>query len=374
MRQATFVVVMVTVIVLFGFSVKKADAAAQFVQNMRTYRSGDTYLQLQWDTAECSTDDATLILQPVANSAAQISVTVATPTVLVGGVPQSGCEQWWVTLGPTQVAENTAYNFWVEFANGTTTNGTQLSTFVDYVSGSAKIVSAVGHTRSRNDSATVTSTSKTYIEPGDTFRVYGTGFGSGPSDLTTAFAHIGPNNPYIEQVLSGNYYNLPILAWTDTSIELQAPAYSASKLLQSGLIYFDDMVFDDANYEPQFFVGAVQSAGEIKRTVTSRLKGETYRYLVNATRYRYNVKRTTATHIEEGKEMLWLTKYMKKKGKQQDPLKSLIFVNAIVYGGYSRDEIKHEMFFGPGCVQTYIVRSEWSKTSQYTSCMSYALP
>jgi len=226
-------------------------------------------------------------------------------------------------------------------------------------------------TRTINPNATFTSVDKTYVMPGETIRLNGTHLGSGPSSLTDKVALLGDDDYSVFVPESG--YEFPISTWTSKYIELTVPAYDSSLSVQSGKLHFTDLKLDEDNYDSNIAVTVINSEEMVDRAIESGYQGSEYRYLLNSSRYRYNSPRTVASLTQEQTQMQWVSNYLTSIGKGIDATWSLVLAYGLVYGGYSQDEIQHEIQFGPGCLQANIPQSVWSQTGDYAECMANEL-
>ena len=359
----------IAIAILFGafWHGLTARAAEPFISNFWTASSGKTHIDFCWTQADTINQTPTFVGQSDNTLNTLIPPGDYTMNPVVDySQPNMVCVR---ALG---LPENTDYMFWVEYAAGTTTNGHALSEYSDFIPAQNKLVSVVYHSRTSSSTALVTSLNYTYVMADETIRLYGDHLGTGPASLTGHVARLGSGD-YQQILFSGNYYQFPIVKWTDKYIDLKVPTYDATKLRQSGKLYFDDIVFEATNYPQSIFVTMLHNVDDVDRALISKYHGNVYRTLMNASRFRYNVTRTATTQTDESTQMKWVQSYLKSKGRGVDAAWSLVLAYARVYGGYTADEVMKEIFFGPGCIHSTIRRDAWSQTSSYKSCMAHTL-
>ena len=223
-----------------------------------------------------------------------------------------------------------------------------------------------------------TSIDKSYAMPGEKIRLYGIGIGDMDPGWDPARIHgqIGPEEYSTTEALSGtiaNPYRLYLSEWTTKYIELTVPEYDASKTYQKGKLYFDGFIVPDGNYDDNIFIEIVENDEAIDRPIESGYLGSEYRYLLNATRYMFNQKRTVATFGQEQEQMQWVSNYLTSIGKGIDATWALILAYGRVYGDYSEEEIQKEINFGPGCIHATIPQAVWSQMPDYDICMANSL-
>ncbi len=337
-----------------------AQVAIPFVTDIYTSKSNKRFVTLEWELFKEIEGSVDVVYEETGDS--------TTRTTL----PQT-LNDWQVTnhysnnIGPLQ--RNTHYTFWLEFAAGTTEDGTNLSTFSDFDQEENKIISQKFYTVTESDYSYIDTYDASYVMPGETFRIYGRSLGTGPDSLTNAVAKLGPA-VYEQSVIKGDYYEFPISAWTNSYIELLVPDFNAGRDYQQGKLHLDYLVPYFGNYYSDLFIKVINDTTNVDRAIESAYQGDEYRYLLNASRYRYNNRRTATTFAAEQEQMEWVGDYLSAIGKGIDATWSLVLAYGLVYGGYSRDEIQNEIHFGPGCLQANIPQDVWSDTADYAECMA----
>lgn len=161
--------------------------------------------------------------------------------------------------------------------------------------------------------------------------------------------------------------------WTENYIELWVPTYDQNKLVQYGQLFINRLIPTPANNRADLKVKVLSGFSDVDKPTASGYKDDAYRYLLNASLFRYNQKRTSATHGQESTRMQWVSDYLKSIGRGIDATWSMILAYALVYGGYSEEAIKKEIKHGPGCVHAFIESSIWSGSTDAKKCLAKAL-
>lgn len=353
-------IVLFSLLASFLLPLTSSEAAGPFVIDIYTSKSNKRFVTLEWELAEEIEGSVDVVFQETGDSSTRI---------YMGQTLNDWQEinHYVNNIGPLD--RNTHYTFWLEFAAGTTEDGTNLSTFSDFDQSENKIISQNFYTVTESDYSYIDTYNVSYVMPGDTVRIYGRSLGTGPSDLTDAVAKLGPAE-YQQSVLTGDYYEFPITAWSNDYIDLTVPEFNAGRDYQQGKLHLDYLVPYYGNYNDDLFIKVINDSANVDRAIASAYQGDEYRYLLNATRYRYDNRRTTTSYTEEQEQMEWVGDYLTAIGKGIDATWSLVLAYGLVYGDYSRDEIQNEIYFGPGCLQAYIPQSVWSQTDDYAECMA----
>ncbi|MFA6909135.1 MAG: hypothetical protein WC289_04625 [Patescibacteria group bacterium] len=364
MTKRIFVLgILLGIVAIFGY-VSVGRAATPFVSNMRIDTGTHEHLRLCWDLPDTVTTN-TLTVTIKYYTTDPNSITTASPTAF-GGLNGSLC------YNIIHLSGDTAYTFFVEY----TSTGSQetLMGYSDYDAIAGKIISSTFTAWTPKEGLKATSVDKKYVRAGERFRVYFENLGA-PTDLGNAY--LGPRHEYagIYDVgtHTGNYYTPQIISIGSNYVELEAPSYDVAKNVQwGGPVYFSHLWLDEGNYKAEPVI-LINSDAEVTRSVESGYTGSLYRYLMNSTTFRYNSIRTSASNGLEGARMIWMSNYLKSIGKGVDGLWSVVLSNSVVYGGYTEDEIKHEIQYGPGCVHATISELTWKLTADYQRCMANSL-
>ncbi|MFA6271889.1 MAG: hypothetical protein WC693_02150 [Patescibacteria group bacterium] len=352
------------VIVFFSllFFVPRANAAEQFVTNIYTDETTSNSIRLCWTIADVVEDLDASYPQFQTSHGDLLSDDYIVILSLGGDEKISDTKYCRDMIG---LSEGTDYQFWIKY------KGSNLSGYLDYVASLDRIESVVYKSSTVNTTARFTSVDKTYVMPGDTVRLYGTGLGNGPDDLIGQIARLGSDEYTASKLDSG--YEFEITDWTNKYIEFTVPEYNSAMEISEGKLYLDNLIVSESNYNSDISIKLVTDETDVDRAIESGYQGGEYRYLLNASRYRYNIRRTVGTLSQERNQMEWVGDYLTSIGKGIDATWSLVLAYGRVYGGYSEVEIQKEIKFGPGCIHAIIPQSAWSQTNDYAVCMSHTL-
>jgi len=357
MIKRMFVIgILLGIVAVLGY-VSAGQAATPFVSNMRIDTGTHEHLRLCWDLPDTvATNTLTVAIKYYTTD--PNSITTASPTAF-GGLNGSLC------YNIIHLSGDTAYTFFVEYVS----SGSQvdLTGYSDYSASAGKVISSTFTAWTPKEGLKVTSVDQKYVRAGDRFRVYFENLGT-PTDVGTAY--LGSSGSYDVGTHTGNYYTPQIISIGSNYIELEAPSYDAAKNVQWGSpVYFTHLWLDEGNYKAEN-VNLINSDTEVTRSIDSGYTGSQYRYLMNTTTYRYNNSRNLGN---EYTRMLWVSSYLKSVNKGVDALWSIVLSNSLVYGGYTEDEVKHEIQYGPGCVHATISELTWKLTADYQRCMANSL-
>ncbi|MFA6525709.1 MAG: hypothetical protein WCT33_05640 [Patescibacteria group bacterium] len=352
------------VISFFGLLlfVQQVNAAEQFVTNIYTDETTSDSIRLCWTIADVVEDLDLSYPQFQTSHGDSLSDDYVVIISLGGEEKISDTKYCRDMIG---LSEGTDYQFWIKY------KGSNLSGYLDYVASLNRVESVVYNSSTVNTTARFTSVDKTYVMPGETIRLYGTGLGSGPDDLTGQIARLGPDEYTASKLDSG--YQFEITEWTNRYIEFTVPEYDSDMDISDGKLYVDSLIVTEDHYNSDISIKLVTDETDVDRAIESGYQGGEYRYLLNASRYRYNIRRTVGTLSQERHQMEWVGDYLTSIGKGIDATWSLVLAYGRVYGGYSEEEIQKEIKFGPGCIHAVIPQPAWSQTNDYNECMSHAL-
>jgi len=338
-----------------------SQASSQFIYGFNVNSIDTDSIYLTWKVAEnvLATAAPIITCQTGSTYVAESNISYATTWF----EEEDESITWGYTTTVSNLQPGTAYSLFFEIEEGSN----DFSEYADYVPASESVLAS--YSFQTQSTGTITTYNRTYVSAGDTVRIYGTQLGSGPADLDNAVVQLGPEE-YEAETLSGNYYQFPVTNWTSSYIEVTVPDYDADVALQRGKLYFDDLLVSEDNYNEDSFLKVINDESQVDRAIASGYQGSEYRHLLNSSRFRYNSVRTGGTLAQEQAKMGWVKQYLIGIGKGIDATWSLVLAYGLVYGGYSEDEIQHEIHFGPGCLQASIAQDAWSQTRDYTECMA----
>jgi len=338
-------------------------AADQFVSNFQVLQRYPNQIRLSWNTAD----------RPVVDMIVKYQVT-GDPSTLethdgTFGDPGVGDNSNYYTVNGLK--GDTSYTFWVEYEDSNTINGDPLSGFADFDQDEQRIISETYTAYTAKESLKFNLVDKSYVYPGEKIKLYGNYIG----EEKVITAHLGPAAYLSSTFDTSNTYEFEVTNWTDNYIEFEVPEYDADMSYQQGKLYFNNLIPKEGNYSNsgELFIKVLSGDNDVDRAIASGYTEEMYRYLLNSSRYRYNNIRTSHSHGQEEINMRWVSEYLADVDKGIDATWSLVLAYGITYGGYSQDEIRHEINFGPGCIHTTIPQSDWSQTYDYVRCMANEL-
>lgn len=353
---------------LMPFKTNSASSAQIYVNSITVNQTDDNaHMRLCWQTVTLPKVTPQIRYLVTGNVATENTIT---PNNLVSGGPTAtgtlNCGSITSLTGAAELTENTSYTFYIEYVD------TSLSGYSDYDTSRQRIVSEAFEAKTAKKGLRFTTINNSYAFPGEKVRLYGENIGASPNDFSSLKAYLGPLL-YTTSSLAGNIYEFPVTGWGVNYIEFSVPAYDASKLYQRGTLYLPFLVQTEssARIGELEMVRVLSGYGDVDRSVASGYTNALYRYLINATLYRYNNERSSATHGQEGTKMQWIRSYLNSQGRGIDALWSTVLAYALVYGGYTENEVKQEIRYGPGCVHVSFTAAVWRTTTDYKLCMEH---